>query len=245
MGVGVGPTNNGQQFANGIYLQGFSASLVFNTEDLTTYAATSQTVSGVIGDDFGSAQAANYDYSRATLTPGHGGVEKYGAGTLTLSAVNTYVGATNVNAGTLIVDGSIAGSAVGVQSGATLGGHGTTGAVVIYAGGTLAPGNSPGIIHTGDLTFASGAHFAVQIAGTTAGTGYDQVVVNGAVSLGNASLDLTFLNGFATHAGDSFLLIDNDGNDAVTGQFLQGSTFTSGGKSTPSITAAATATMSS
>ena len=94
VGVGVGPTNNGQQFANGIYLQGFSASLVFNTEDLTTHVATSQTASGVIGDDFGSAQAANYDYSRATLTPGHGGVEKYGAGTLTLSAVNTYVGAT-------------------------------------------------------------------------------------------------------------------------------------------------------
>ena len=229
VGVGVGPVNNGQQFANGIYLEGFSASLTFNTEDPTTHAATSQTVSGVIGDDYGSAQAAAYDYSRATLTPGHGGLDKSGAGTLTLTAINTYVGGTNVNAGTLIVDGSIAGSAVDVQSGATLGGHGTTGAVVIRAGGTLAPGNSPGTIHTGDLTFTSGAHFAVQIAGTTAGTGYDQVVVNGAVSLGGASIDLTFLNGFESQIGNSYLLIDNDGIDAVTGQFAQGAYFASGG----------------
>src|SRR5260370_23301081 len=110
-----------------------------------------------------------------------------------------------------MVDGSIAASHVDIATGATLGGHGTTGSVTIAAGGTLAPGNSPGIIHTGDLSFASGAHFAVQIAGTTVGTQYDQVAVTGTVSLGGASLDLSLLNGFNPQVGASFVIIDNDG----------------------------------
>ena len=141
-----------------------------------------------------------------------------------------FVGAASVQAGALLIDGSTPGMTVEVESGATLGGHGTTGKVVVDAGGTLAPGNSAGIIHTGDLTFISGANFAVQIQGTTPGTGYDQVVVNGSISLGGANLDLTFLDGFVSHVGDSFLVIDNDGADAVTGQFAQGAYFATGGK---------------
>jgi Bacterial Ig-like domain/Passenger-associated-transport-repeat/Bacterial Ig domain len=225
-GIGVGSSNQGQAFANGIYLQGSGPSLTFDTEDPTTHAATMQTISGVIGDDSGSAAAAGYFNSNANYNPGNAGLIKTGIGTLTLSADNTYTGITSVIAGTLIVDGSIATSHVQVQSGATLGGHGTTGAVALAAGATLAPGNSPGIIHTGDLSFTSGAHFAVQIAGTTAGAQYDQVAVTGTVSLGGASLDLSLLSGFNPQVGASFLIVDNDGTaDAVTGKFAQGDIF--------------------
>ncbi len=225
-GIGVGSSNQGQAFANGIYLQGNGPSLTFNTEDPTTHAATMQTISGVVGDDFGSAAAAGYSNPHANYNPGNAGLIKTGIGTLTLSADNTYTGTTSINAGTLIVDGSIATSHVDVASGATLGGHGTTGSVTVAAGGTLAPGNSPGIIHTGDLSLAAGAHFAVQIAGTTVGTQYDQVAVTGTVSLAGASLDLSLLNGFNPQVGASFLIIDNDGTaDAVTGKFAQGDIF--------------------
>lgn len=67
---------------------------------------------------------------------GTGGLTKQGAGSLTLSAANTYVGATAVNAGALIVDGSLANSAVQVDSTAHLGGNGSLdGNVHILTGG--------------------------------------------------------------------------------------------------------------
>src|SRR5437667_1179058 len=80
---------------------------------------------------------------------------KAGTGALTLSGVNTYTGATTVNAGTLAVTGSIV-SPVTVNSGGTLGGTGTiNNTVTVNSGGTLSPGTSPGIINTGNLSLTS------------------------------------------------------------------------------------------
>ena len=63
-------------------------------------------------------------------------------GTFILSNANTFVGATTVANGTLLVNGSTAsGSAIGVSSGATFGGTGTVGgATTLNAGSRLAPG---------------------------------------------------------------------------------------------------------
>jgi len=55
-----------------------------------------QTISGVIGDDSGSAAAAGYSNAHANYNPGNAGLIKTGIGTLTLSAVNTYTGTTAV-----------------------------------------------------------------------------------------------------------------------------------------------------
>jgi len=69
------------------------------------------------------------------------GLVKNGAGTLTLTAINTYTNGTTVNGGTLQVNGSLAIGRVTVTDG-TLGGTGTiAGPVTISSGGTLAPGN--------------------------------------------------------------------------------------------------------
>ena len=75
---------------------------------------------------------------------GYVGLTKAGAGTLTLSGANTYSGPTTVSDGVLLVNGSIsAGSAVTVQTGATLGGAGSIGTVTtVQAGGTLQGGNA-------------------------------------------------------------------------------------------------------
>ncbi|SHI18547.1 autotransporter domain-containing protein [Pollutimonas bauzanensis] len=89
-----------------------------------------------------------------------GGITKTGAGTLTLSGANTYLGATTVEAGALIVDGTIAPSSqVAVKSGATLGGSGTVSNATVEDGGILAPGsNAIGALTVhGNLALSSGA----------------------------------------------------------------------------------------
>ena len=56
----------------------------------------------------------------------------------------------------------------------------------------------------------------LELAGLTAGAGYDQVDVDGTVTLGG---DLDLLLGFAPAIDDMFTIIDNDADDAVTGTF--------------------------
>ncbi len=66
---------------------------------------------------------------------------KIGSGALILTGQSpTYNGPTEVSVGTLVVNGSLAGSAVKVDSGATLGGSGTVGAINALGGATVAPG---------------------------------------------------------------------------------------------------------
>src|SRR3546814_4561845 len=88
-------------------------------------------------------------------------------------------------------------------------------AVSVASGGSLAPGNSPGRLSTGDLTLAAGSTLTVEIDGTAAGTEYDQIAVTGSVDVTGSTLATTF--GFTSVAGDSFVLIANDGADAVVG----------------------------
>ncbi|MBZ9767076.1 autotransporter-associated beta strand repeat-containing protein [Mesorhizobium sp. CA6] len=97
----------------------------------------------------------NNNYTFDSAISGSGVVNKLGTGTTTLTGTNTYIGATNVNAGTLLINGNQSG-AIGqttVASGATLGGTGTIGGSVTVAdGGTLAPGgagNAPGTLTIG------------------------------------------------------------------------------------------------
>jgi autotransporter-associated beta strand protein len=112
--------------------------------DLTLNNATFDVASGVSATNSG-------------VLSGSGGLTRTGAGTLTLTGNNTYTGTTTVSAGELNVNGSIANSAVTVESGASLSGSGTVG--VISGAGSVNPGNSPGILTapavdpSGGLTF--------------------------------------------------------------------------------------------
>ncbi|QDT98818.1 golvesin C-terminal-like domain-containing protein [Gimesia aquarii] len=83
---------------------------------------------------------------------------------------------------------------------------------------TLAPGNSPGqVTMNGNLTLDADDTLDIEINGILAGTDFDQLVVNGTVDLGGATLNL--IDGFDPAEGNQFVIIDNDSTDPVTGTF--------------------------
>src|SRR5262249_5409681 len=88
------------------------------------------------------------------------GLTKNGAGQLTLGGNSSYIGATIVSNGKLLVNGSLAlASAVTGMSGATLGGRGTVGNVTVSNGGILSPGGANiGAFTVSNLTLQSSAH---------------------------------------------------------------------------------------
>ncbi|MEM6981214.1 MAG: Ig-like domain-containing protein, partial [Planctomycetota bacterium] len=89
------------------------------------------------------------------------------------------------------------------------------GPITVFQGGTLAPGFSPAIMPSGDLTLGDGSTLEVEIdsaIGPGLG-GYDQVDVTGLVTIGDASI---ILSGAHTPAfGDQYIIINNDGSDLV------------------------------
>ena len=214
---------------------------------LTLAAGTTLAVTGVTTIDNAVTLSGNSTIDTAASTTlsgaitGAGGLTKTGAATLTLSATNGFTGSTTVSAGTLLVNGALsATSGVTVGTGATLGGTGSlfaaasTNTLTVQNGGTLSPGTSPGTITIhGNLTMAAGSTLAVEINGTTAGTQYDQVVVNGTVNVTDAALSAT--HGYTAGNADTYTIIVNDAADAVTGTFSglsEGGTLTAGGNGT-------------
>jgi autotransporter-associated beta strand protein len=93
----------------------------------------------------------------SAVLAGNAALTKTGTGVATLTASNTYTGATAINAGELKVNGSIASSAVTVNSGASLSGSGVVGA--ISGAGAINPGNSPGILTAPSVDPSGGLSF--------------------------------------------------------------------------------------
>jgi len=173
------------------------------------------------------AQSSNGTYSGNIN--GSGSFTKSGTGTLTLTGNNTYTGATTVSAGKLVINGNVSASSTSVSSGATLGGIGTVGPLTIQSGGIVAPGNSPGIL-TVNGNYTQAGQYTAEIAGTTPGSGYDQISVIGTVDVSGGSLVTAFSGSYAKN--DLLFILLNDGTDAINGTFAgfaQGATVASYG----------------
>ncbi|MFO0012567.1 MAG: beta strand repeat-containing protein [Planctomycetota bacterium] len=169
-----------------------------------------------------NAVTQGVDFNGGAIT-GQGGFTQAGTGTTTLSASNTYKGPTNVNAGTLLVNGDHRNNATGavtVANGATIGGIGTIGgAMTVQSGGTVSPGlaGATGILNSVDVNFSSGSFFSASVNGVTAGSQHDRLSVTGTVALNNATLSAA--GAIPSNPGQWVMLIDNDGSDAVNGIF--------------------------
>lgn len=115
---------------------------------------------------------------------------KNGSGTQILSGANTYTGTTTVNAGTLLVGGSISGSATTVEAAGTIG------------AGSAA--NAIGTGTTGTLTFSGTGTFQLDLNITSA-----SVVTNDLLNvIGDLNLD-----GDLSPSGDAILALQNIGPD--------------------------------
>lgn len=133
---------------------------------------------------------------------GSGDLTKRGAGTLRLNADNTYTGATSVEAGTLLVNGSIASSSqVTVQSGAALGGNGHVGNLVLTDNGTLRPGDGVGSLFIDDSLVLGASLLDFEIGAD----GFDTLFVGGDfTALSDFTISFNFLDDFLPAEGDYF-----------------------------------------
>ena len=153
------------------------------------------------GDQFGVAGSGLVSISDNALVFVDGTMKLYQPGTVNLSGGKLEVGildlteldATenfNMTGGRLVVD-SILGS-------------------FKQEGGTLAPGDSPGLTSIQDDYDMLAGTVEFELAGLSRGTEYDALDIGGNATL-MGTIDIDFINGFIASEGDSFQLIDFGG----------------------------------
>jgi T5SS/PEP-CTERM-associated repeat protein len=85
-------------------------------------------------------------------------------------------------------------------------------ATVVNAGGTVRPGDAPGVLHiTGDYQQTAGT-LLFEIAGNQPGQ-FDQLLVSGHATLSGGLIEVEFMNGFVPQPGDRFDLLSSAGLD--------------------------------
>ncbi|MBR1219726.1 autotransporter domain-containing protein [Bradyrhizobium sp. U87765 SZCCT0131] len=167
----------------------------------------------------GGAANASFDASQIGASAqydGFGLFQKSGSGTWTLTGTNSAALPWSVDAGTLLVNGTLANATMVVKGGATLGGTGTVGATTVSAGGIFAPGSgAPGTAMTvnGSLAFASGAFYAVALNPSTASSAN----VAGAATLGGATVNATFAGG--SHVSRQYTILTAGSISGTFGAF--------------------------
>ncbi len=167
------------------------------------------------------------------LISGTGGVVKNGSGAGAIIAATGFSGPIALNNGIFVVDANIPSSNVTVNNPTVttgglaisgFGGTGTVGSVNVIQGavsaGTL---TSPtGILSISNgLTFTANGNYACKIGGAVPGAnGHDQLNVTGSVNLNSARLAPIPWANFRPVIGDTYVILRNDGSDAINGTFL-------------------------
>lgn len=229
---GAGSAYNGESFQlNGnVVVSGSAAS--------TIQSSAGTTVSGIalagnrtftVGDVTGSSASdliVSAELENTDTSPADDGFTKAGAGTMELTAVNSYSGVTNVQEGTLKLgaSGSIATSSQIILGASTtfdvsaVSGGWTLGTSQILTGtgtvvgdstisGTLNIGSSPGVMNVvGDLGLGSLSTWNVELGGTSL-IDFDRLIVSGELAAGGL-INVSLINSFSPGTSDSFQIAD-------------------------------------
>ncbi|MCB1589451.1 MAG: DUF11 domain-containing protein, partial [Xanthomonadales bacterium] len=216
--VGVGLEGNG---AGAVSITGgsYSGILTRNTASVTTNGSVTSTAT-VDLETTGNVDVQTGGLAGAfdlLLRPA-------GVATLASGTNSTYSGFTTLFSGSTIIDGMIsgAGGSVLVDVPAILGGSGQVQRNLLVNGSVApgpaaaAPGDTGILSFTGDVTFNPGSSLNVGINALGAGTGHDQLLVNGSIVV-----DGSLIGGATTTFadGDSFVIINNDAADGIGGNF--------------------------
>jgi hypothetical protein len=119
----------------------------------------------------------------------------------------------------LNVNGNNAASSTTVANTGTLGGVGNlSGSVTVNTGGTISPGNSIGTFATGSLTL-SGTFLAEIDLNNGGAASADLLNLTGNFNITGGTLMLSLSNLPGTFFGGTYLLVANDGSDAIAGSF--------------------------
>ena len=149
-------------------------------------------------------------FSFVTVTNQSSGVIQVDTGILSLpNGYTNYNGTLRLNGGQFTAPGGL------TLNGGTLDGSGVVQQNELI-GGTVSPGQGgPGAISfSSGLNFGSNATLVVNGISTSQ---YDQLLVTGAVSLANCTLQVNSMP--AVPVGTTFIIINNDGTDPVSGTF--------------------------
>ena len=220
-------TYTGATWINGGTLQAgainaFSAFSAFTvaaggTLDLNNFNQTIGSLAGAGDVTLGSAILTTGLDNTSTLYSGSitgaGGLTKVGSGMVLLTGASGFTGPTNVNAGILGVNGTLA-SIVFVNSGGTLMGNGSIGGLNVVSGGIVAPGSSIGTLNVaGNVSFAPGSIYQVE---TNAAGQADKIIASGTTSLSGGTVQVLAENGNYSRQTRYTILTANGG---VTGTF--------------------------
>lgn len=203
-----------------------------------TTGGTLNVTSIVFGNGYGDVGTGSINFNQtdsftlAAEISGDGTVNQRGSGTTTLTAANTYTGATNILAGTLALreGGSIANSSdVHVASGATLDAEGSfltfgpaqtlsgAGTLMgeIVVNGTLSVGdtaNSAGLLSfTNSLELTATSFLLIELGGLNRGVSFDAINVTGDIAF-DGTLMISLIDGFTLTEGDLFHIFDFGGH---------------------------------
>ncbi|MCA1624600.1 MAG: VCBS repeat-containing protein [Acidobacteria bacterium] len=230
--------NDGTHAINTIVNLGAPQTFTAGENSITTIALVVLLTSNLTLDGSGS-------FFIGAITTGvmfnSGNVIKNGAGASLIASASNFTGAVNINNGILVIDAVIPNSAVTVNAPifggnadfglGGLGGTGTIGATNIVSGaissGTL---TSPTGILTvqGNLSVGANGIVVIKILTRAGSTQNNRIRVNGTVTLSNSTLTPISIGDERPAIGESFLIVDNDGTDAVVGTFAnlpEGATF--------------------